>query len=69
MIKTSSYLLIAGISVSPYGDDLMVIHLDTSENGSKGDIILQFPNIYEVCTKLAIQTRNESLIAVINEKT
>lgn len=63
------FILFTGISVSPYADDLMVIHLDTSSTGVKGDMILQFPNIYEVCTKLAIQTGNEALIETINEKT
>ena len=55
------------MSVSPYGDDILVLHLHNTDNGVKGDVILQTLNVYETCTKIANQTQNKELINVISE--
>lgn len=55
--------------MSPYADNILVLHLDESiTNGSvKGDVILETDNVYETCTKLAMQTGNDEIINIISE--
>lgn len=53
--------------MSPYSDDMLVLHIDSSENGTKGDVILKTNNVYETCTKVAMQMNNEDIVSVISE--
>ncbi|XP_067934341.1 unconventional myosin-Ic-like [Watersipora subatra] len=55
------------ISVSPFGDNILVLHLHPNDYGVKGDVILQTPNVFETCTKIANQVKNPELINIISK--
>lgn len=59
--------MFAGVSVSPFSDNILVLHLNQTDNGVKGDVILQTPNVYETCTMIAMQCKDSQLINVISE--
>ncbi|KAK3084998.1 hypothetical protein FSP39_022632 [Pinctada imbricata] len=61
------YQQMTGVLTSRMGDGLIVVTVNTTENTSKGDLILHTDHTIETLTKLAIVGQKSDLIQVVSE--
>ncbi|XP_050411443.1 unconventional myosin-Ic isoform X2 [Patella vulgata] len=58
---------LSGIIVSPYTDGLFVLTVNITDNGSKGDLILQSDYVIEAVTKIAIAGHKQDVVQVATD--
>lgn len=61
-----SFLHLTGISVTSFGDNMLVLHVEVNDTKQKGDILLCCGNIYEAITHITLQTKKDELVHVIS---
>lgn len=59
------YSALRGASTSSLSDGILVLHVSPVDKQQKGDVILQCEHIFEVTTKLAMLTKKEHAVQVV----
>ncbi|XP_073670913.1 unconventional myosin-Ih [Paramisgurnus dabryanus] len=59
------YVSLKGVSVSNLGDSIMILHVACDDPKQKGDLILECDHLFEALTKLAMVSKKQNNIKVV----